>query len=223
VVLPLALRDAGLAAERHWQLYLPVFLGAVALMVPMVFVAERRGYLKPVFLLAVGGVGLAELLLAVDHSDLLTLAFTLVLFFAAFNVLEATLPSLVSKSAPVDSKGSALGVYSSSQFLGAFVGGVCGGVVHDFWGFGGVFFSAACLAGLWFLLALSMENPKTLTSYLLNIGQTDADTAEDVAEQLSRVRGVAEAVVIADEGIAYLKVDRRRLDEGALRHCCLSG
>jgi MFS family permease len=137
-------------------------------------------------------------------------------FFAAFNLLEASLPSLVAKVAPPDSKGTAMGFYSSSQFLGAFLGGLLGGWLHARYGLQGVFLFCALAAGAWLLLALGMKNPRYLTTHMLPIAPCDARAAQRLAGRLTAVRGVAEAVVPAGEAVAYLKVDRHALDEAAL-------
>ena len=222
VALPLALRDhANLASSDHWQLYLPALLGSVLLMLPFIALAERKKQLKTVFLGAI-------LLLAVSESGLiygdspLLFGLLLLLFFTSFNFLEASLPSLIAKLAPADAKGTALGVYSTSQFFGAFVGGVVAGGVHGLWGLASVFIFAAAATLIWFLFALSMQNPRQLSSYLLNIGMISEPEAQHLAQRLLQVPGVAEAVVIAADGVAYLKVDKQRLDESALQAVSVS-
>ena len=136
----------------------------------------------------------------------------LVVFFSAFNVLEASLPSLITKVAPPDAKGTATGLYSSLQFLGIFVGGVVGGYVHQHGGEGGVFVFTTALALCWLLAAATMAPPSYLTTRLVPIADDKAADAESLAARLRQVPGVAEAVVIADEKLAYLKVDSRVFD-----------
>lgn len=217
VVLPLVLRDdLGLAAAEHWKLYLPVMLGSMLAVVPFIFLAERKRRLKPVFLAAILVLGLAEFGLYWLGDGLVALALWVFVFFAAFNLLEASLPSLVAKVAPPDSKGTAMGFYSSSQFLGAFLGGLLGGWLHTHYGLQGVFLFCALAAGGWLLVALGMKNPRFLASYLLPITPCDARAAQRLAGRLTAVQGVAEAVVPAGEAVAYLKVDRHALDEAAL-------
>lgn len=217
VAVPLALtREAGLPSNHHWWIYLPVLLLSVMAMVPFIILAERRRMMKRVFLGAILVLGLAQLGLAEWHRQLWVTALMLFVFFAAFNLLEASLPSLVSKVAPAESKGTAMGVYSSSQFLGAFVGGAAGGALLGWAGLTAVFALGSAMALLWLLLAASMREPRYLASYLLNVGTVDEAGASRLALELTRVRGVAEAVVIARDGVAYLKVDRKALDEDAL-------
>ncbi|HEB98276.1 MAG TPA: MFS transporter, partial [Thiotrichales bacterium] len=128
VALPLILRDhLGVPSNHHWWVYLPVMALSVVGMVPLVIQAEGKRRMKPVFVLSVVLVGIAELWLALWHDSLASVALALFVLYVGFNVLEATLPSLISKMAPPDSKGTAMGFYSSSQFLGAFIGGAGGG------------------------------------------------------------------------------------------------
>lgn len=218
VVLPLVLRDQGqLASGRQWELYLPVLLISFAAAVPFIVVAERRRRLKPVFVGAVGVLMLAELSFTLDEHSLMGLAVSLFAFFAAFNLLEATLPSLVAKFAPPDRKGTAMGVYSSAQFMGIFVGGAAGGAVHGALGPKGVFVLGGLLIMLWLLAAVTMRRPRYLSSYILNVGRMDTERARRLVGELTSVRGVAEAVVVAEEGTAYLKVERHALDRARLR------
>ncbi len=217
VAMPLALvREAGLPSNHHWWIYLPVLLLSVAAMVPFIILAERRRMMKRVFLGAIALLALAQLGLAEWHRQLWVVTLMLFLFFTAFNLLEASLPSLISKMAPAESKGTAMGVYSSSQFLGAFVGGAAGGSLLGFAGFTGVFVLGGAMAILWLIVASSMREPRYLASYLLNVGTIDEPSARKLAAQLSQVRGVAEAVVIPQDGVAYLKVDHKALDHDAL-------
>ena len=218
VVFPLVLRDlAGLDSGRHWQVYLAVLALSLVLMVPLVIYAERRQKLKPVFLGAIAVLGCGQLGLFLAGSSLAGLVAALVVMFTAFNLLEASLPSLVSKQVAGHRKGTAMGVYSTAQFFGAFVGGVLGGVVHGAWGATGVFLCCALLAVGWLLLAAPMRPPRQLTSRSLPVGPLTPRQAQDLSERIGRVPGVVEAVVVAEEGIAYLKVEAARLDEAALR------
>jgi len=140
----------------------------------------------------------------------------MVLFFTAFSVLESSLPSLVSRIAPSDKKGTALGFYSTAQYLGAFIGGLCGGWLHGRWGTEAVFWFCGALVLAWLAGALRMRNPAPLTIRLLRLeGVTEAG-AEVLSDRLQSVRGVSEVVIIVEDNVAYLKVDRRTLDGDAL-------
>ncbi|WP_018953706.1 MFS transporter [Thioalkalivibrio sulfidiphilus] len=218
VVLPLLLRDSlGLDSAQHWWVYLPVLLAGFFAMVPFIIYAEKHRRMKPVFVGAIAVLGVAQLALAGNGGSMVWLVVALFVFFAAFNLLEASLPSLIAKMAPPDRKGTAMGVYSSTQFLGIFVGGAVGGLLHARYGVQGVFLLGALGTLIWLGLAMSMRRPRYLSSYVLNVGTLAEKEAESLAMKLTAVRGVAEAVVIGEEGMAYLKVERHALDEAALR------
>ena len=217
VALPVALRDvAGLPEDHHWYVYLPVMALGFFSMVPFLIIAEKKRRMKQIFAGAIAVLALANLGLYEFHHSLTAIVFTLWLFFAAFNLLEASLPSLVSKMAPAQSKGTAMGVYSSSQFLGIFVGGWAGGWMFQHHGFSGVFLFCAGMAGLWLLAALTMRSPSYLSTFLLNVGDIDQAKARALGVELAQIPGVAEAIVIAEDRVAYLKVDNKTLDKEAL-------
>ena len=216
LVMPLELRDlAGLEAADHWKLYLPVFALSLMLMLPFVIIAERHRRMKQVF---VGAI--VTLLVAVagfiNSTGMATLAVSLVLFLAGFNLLEASLPSLISKTAKATMKGTAMGVYSSSQFMGAFAGGLLGGAAHELWGVRGVYLTVLAAVLLWLLLAATMRQPRHLSTQLLNVGVRDASEISALTRDLAAVAGVVEVAVVADEGVAYLKVEKNVLDDEKL-------
>jgi MFS family permease len=173
--------------------------------------------MKQVFISAILMIAIAEGALAITYQSLTGTVIALVLFFLAFNVLEATLPSLIAKTAPPDKKGTAMGIYSSSQFFGAFCGGVTGGWLFGVGGATAVFIFSVLVALAWFLIAVTMKNPRYLSSYMLNIGVLSEEEAKQLVGKLTQVQGVAEAVVIVEDGIAYLKVDSHALDREKLQ------
>lgn len=218
VVVPLALRDhADLAAASHWMVYLPVILISIVVMIPLVILAEKKRRLKQVFGASILMLAIAEAVLMLMYQSLPGIVFSLCLFFIAFNLLEATLPSLVAKISKADQKGTAMGVYSSAQFMGAFVGGVLGGWLYGQFGLAAVFGLCALAAVAWFLLAVTMHNPRYLSSHMINVGEVDEVAAHHLVGELTSVRGVAEATVVVDDGIAYLKVDLHALDREVLQ------
>jgi len=217
VVLPLALRDlAGLPADRHWELYLPVLLLSLPMAIPFILQAEKYRRMKQVFVGAIAVIAIAQGLLFEFHASVLSIGLLLVLFYAAFNLLEAVLPSLIAKVAPADRKGTAMGMYSSSQFLGAFVGGTLGGWLHGRYGLSAVFLFCCAVALTWLAVAVTMKEPRYLGTRVLRIGPQDPGTASQLANRITAVRGVTEAVVIPEDQVAYLKIDQQALDEVAL-------
>ena len=204
VVVPLALVTT-LPVDQHWQVYLPIMLVSFFGAVPAIILAEKYNRMKLVFSSAVALLCLATLLMAMFIDQFKGLLLALLLFFIAFNLLEATLPSLVSKIAPAASKGTALGVYNSFQFLGLFLGGALGGLLAQHVGHAAVFVFASGLALVWLLLALSMQTPPAVRTRLLHVEVSDEAQAQLLSARLAELAGVVEAVVIAAEGVAYLK------------------
>ena len=223
VVVPLALRETGgLDANHHWQVYLPVLVVSVVFMIPLILYSEKRARHKPVFVAAVGLMLAAQLAFIPAIRDFWGIVVVLTLYFISFNVLEASLPSLVSRIAPAGAKGTAMGVYNTSQSLGLFVGGALGGVLAHRFGPPSVFVLGSVLIGLWLLLALGMRTPPVVKNLMYHVSVRDADDARRLEQRLAAVLGVADAVVLAEEGAAYLKVNAHTLDEQALRQVLAS-
>jgi MFS family permease len=162
VVVPVLLVErAQLPLPNHWWVYLPVVLVSFGLMMPPIMAAERRSRMRILFLSAVGLLLVVQLGLMLHAPSLMWIAGWLLLFFVGFNILEASLPSLVSRVAPSSSKGLALGIYNTTQSVGLFAGGALGGLVAARWGAQGVFACAAVIMGVWWVIALGMrEVPK---------------------------------------------------------------
>lgn len=218
VVTPLVLRDAlHMESATHWQVYLPVFVGSLVTMVPLIIVAEKYRRMKPVFLCAIALLAVAAAGLALMPPEMASVVGCLYLFFTGFNLLEATLPSLVSKIAPAHLKGTAMGVYSTSQFLGTFFGGAGGGWIYGRFGIEYVYLACAAVALSWLLAAAFMRPPRHVRSRLLHLGELSPDQAAAGSAKLGAIAGVEEAVVVAEDGVAYLKVDSDKLDEAALQ------
>ncbi|MET0103086.1 MAG: MFS transporter [Sedimenticola sp.] len=224
IAMPLALRDAaGLAGESHWMVYLPVLLLAMVLMVPFVVIAEKRRKMKGVFLGSVAAIVLAQLGFAGLHQSVFGIGIALLLYFTAFNVLEATLPSLIAKMAPAESKGTAMGVYSTSQFIGAFLGGLIGGWVYTHFQLQGVFLFGAAATLVWLLVAAGMKKPDYFSSYLVKVGEMDEAQAWELQAELQAMEGVGEVSVVGHEGMAYMKVDPQVVDYEALEKFSVDG
>jgi len=161
VVVPTLLVERGLLpAPSHWQVYLPVIVVSFVVMVPPMIMAEKRGRLREVFLGAIALLVIAMLAApALTHTALAGLVTFLMLFFIAFNLLEAMQPSLVSRLAPPRVKGFAMGVYNTTQAFGLFLGGIVGGALAKRFGDNMVFYVCAALAAIWFVAAFSMQPP----------------------------------------------------------------
>jgi len=161
VVVPLALISAGgVPVAQHWKIYLPVVLGSFVLMVPAIFYAEKKDAIKPVFLASIALMAAVQLGFAFSLQNFTALVILLLGFFVAFNILEASLPSLVSRTAPATARGAALGVYNTTQSLGLFVGGAAGGWLMQHHGQMPVFAFGAALIALWGISAAGMRVPQ---------------------------------------------------------------
>jgi MFS family permease len=213
LVVPLSLRNAGLAADSHWQVYLPVLVLSMAMIIPAIIYGEKRAKLKQVFVISVALLLVSQVLLAYAFNSLWGTAAALLVFFAAFNLLEATLPSLISKIAPVGAKGTAIGVYSSVQFLGTFIGATVGGYLYQHFGSSALFGFCGGLLALWLMLAATMKAPAAVRTRMYHVQEMDTGEASGLSRQLAALPGVHEALVLASEGVAYLKVDMRGFDE----------
>ena len=159
IVVPTAIQDyAGLPSAYHWQIYLPVLFTSVIFMAPAIIVGERTRTSGAFFKGAVLLLVVSQTGYFFWHSTLVALAIVLLVFFTAFNYLEASLPSLISTMSSKNSKGTALGVYASSQFIGTFTGALIGGIIHEHFGLPMVFVFGSIMALVWFLVTLLPTN-----------------------------------------------------------------
>jgi MFS family permease len=215
VVVPFAIKGtSGMSENDHWMIYLPIMVISFALMVPAIIYGEKKAKLKPVFIGAIVIMLLAQLLFAGSIDAFWGIIISLSAYFVAFNILEATLPSIISKLAPAASKGTAIGVYNTAQSLGVFVGGALGGVLSHLYGFAAVFIFCSVLMGMWLMAALSMRTPPAVKSKMYHLEEMTNAAAKNLSTRLSAIVGVREAVVLADEGLVILKVDmQQRFDE----------
>jgi MFS family permease len=218
VVPPLFVAE-GLALAEHWKVYLPVVLASFVLMVPAILYADRHHRTKHVLLAAVALLFAAQAALATLGGSIAVLAGLMLAFFVAFNILEALLPSLVSRIAPAHGRGVAIGVYNTTQTLGVFFGGLIGGWVASRHGTTGVFAVCAVLAAVWLALAVGMRQPLVAVNELSSITFPIASgvNLDELSEALAGVRGVREAEVVAAERIAHLKVVPGQWDEPRVR------
>lgn len=213
VALPVALTHyAGLNTAHQWMLYLPILIFAFIAMVPFIIMAEKKRKMKSVFVSSIVVILLSQLWLWWQHSSLIAFIIGLALFFTAFTLLESTLPSLVSKIAPLGSKGTAMGVYSTSQFLGIFAGGALGGIVYGSYGVAGTFLMCAASMFIWFLAAVSMKKPSHYASKMYDLTRFSGKPSE-IHKQLMALPGVEDALVNKEDSTVYLRVDSEIFDE----------
>lgn len=213
IVIPITLHQfVGLASNRQWLFYLPALLLAFVISLICIGFSERKQQLKPFFLAGIFTLMLSEIILWVAPKTMLFIALGLCLFFTGFSLLEAFLPSLISRTAPADRKGSALGIYSCAQFLGIFVGGVFGGWLYGKLSFSGVYLFCISLALFWLALAFLMQPPRFLVTRMLRFPSQGNDW-HAIAAKLQIIPGIIEVTIIAEDNIAYLKMER-----GTIKH-----
>ncbi|MGC8120941.1 MFS transporter [Marinobacter sp. VGCF2001] len=217
LVFPTMLQDQlGLASGSHWWFYLSVMVLSFFAMVPFIIIGEKKRKMKPVLCLAIALLTAATATLTLVGSSLWAAWGVLFFFFMAFNLLEASLPSLISKEAPAASKGTAMGVYSTSQFFGAFLGGALGGYLLQGAGVAGVLWLMAGVLLLWLLTALTMPAPSYTTSLVVELRGVLESTFDEADRQLRKLPGVQDVVIVEDASTAYLKVDRLHFREDQL-------
>ncbi len=213
VAVPVVLEQfLSVGRDQHWLYYLSTMGLSFFAMLPFIIIAEKKRKMKPVFVAAVVLLGVSEWLLGASLHAHALFVLGMFTFFMAFNLLEATLPSLVSKISPAGSKGTAMGVYSTSQFLGAFLGGVTGGYVVLNFGYQAVFQLSLVVALVWLVFAATMEKPRHLTSLVVNLLEGERLEAENF---VGKVAGVEDLVVIPEQQLAYVKVDNTLFDAAA--------
>lgn len=214
--VPFVLQRDGLAVAQHWKIYLPVMLIAFVLMVMPLIIAEKKAKMKQVFIGAVALALCGQLLLLLAQDSLWGVATALLIFFTAFNILEATLPSMISKISPLAAKGTAMGVYSSVQFLGAFFGATVGGALMQYVGGDAVFIFSIALLLVWLIVAYGMQPLAVVRTKLYHLGELSDAQGVQLQQQLAGLQGVREAMVVVAEGMACLKVDMQGYDETAV-------
>ncbi|MFQ5658903.1 MAG: MFS transporter [Gammaproteobacteria bacterium] len=214
--LPLVLRDTlGLQQAQHGYLYLPVMGVSFIGMVPILIWAERRQRVIQAFIGAILALIIACSALAVFHDNEMISIAAVFLFFTAFNLQEANLPSLISRQAFAGGKGTAMGIYSTSQFLGIFSGGSLGGLAMSYAGLTGLFSLCLFAAIVWLAAALGMQMPKRLKNIVLQIGPEQLNNTSLLTD-LVEIQGVEDVMIFAEHNVVYLKVDEGRFD-----HACL--
>ncbi len=219
VALPSELINDGFAADKHWQLYIPILFLSFLLMVPMMIIAIKKQQEKGAFILSVVLISLSLLSLSVLELSLWVIVACMVFYFVAFNFLEATMPALVARLSPAGQKGSAMGVFSSAQFLGAFLGGLLGGVVAEFDSTKTVFAAATMVGLIWLVIAWGMKIPQKskLISLFAKLQDNEQSSppelaAKRLASELASLPGVLETTVVPEENRAYLKIKESEFD-----------
>ncbi|AKA39470.1 MFS transporter [Yersinia ruckeri] len=215
VVLPQAMAKAGLQPEQHWKVYLVTMLVSFMAVVPFIIYAEVKRQMKQVFIGCVFVLLIAELVLWASGEHLWGIIAGIQIFFIAFNVMEAILPSLISKESPAGYKGTAMGIYSTSQFIGVAIGGSLGGWLFGLEGEGMVFIAGALIALMWFTVSITMQEPPYVSSLRITLSELAVKDAA-LEDRIKAQPGVTEAIVVTAERSAYVKVDTKQTNRNQL-------
>ncbi|MTC60181.1 MFS transporter [Providencia rustigianii] len=208
VALPLIMINAGYLAQDHWKAYLVTMLVAFVCVLPFIIYAEKQRKMKQVFLFCILLLAIAEIVLWRSGNNLWIIFLGIQIFFIAFNVMEAILPSLISKEAPASYKGTAMGIYSTSQFLGVAIGGILGGWLYKFEGANTVFIGGLILCAVWLLISLTMKQPPYVSSIRIVLPHRFKNV-DKLQQELAGLDGVLDVVIIADEMSIYIKMDKK--------------
>ncbi len=211
IVVPFALTEtSGMNVNSHWQIYLPVLVASFVLMLPAIIIGEKRAKLKLVFIGAVALMLVAQLMFANAIHHFWGIVVSLLIYFTAFNILEASLPSLISKMAPAASKGTAMGIHSTAQSFGVFLGAVVGGYLSHRFDYSAVFIFCSILIGIWLLLTFGMKTPPAVRTKMYHLSLFDESQALTLAGKVAQMDGVYEAVAIAQENMLIVKVNNQQ-------------
>jgi MFS family permease len=217
VVVPFALKEtSGMSENQHWLVYLPVLTVSFIMMLPAIIYGEKYAKLKPVFIGAVATMLFAQLLFAANIHHFWGVVTALFFYFLAFNLLEATLPSLISKMAPAASKGTAIGVHNTAQSLGIFIGAVVGGFLSGHYGFSSVFVFCSVLMGIWLISAFGMKTPPSVKTKMYHVEALGEKQATTLKQSVESMLGVEEVAVLAQESTLIVKINNQQTVEAQL-------
>ena len=188
--------------------YLMLLGGGFVFMLPIMIVAEKYQSQRAALLGAILILAMTSLLLTVTTLPGVLVAI-LTLFFAGFNLLEALLPSWLSKVCPVGNRGTAMGIYSSSQFFGAFMGGLVGGLCLQYFGVNGVYSVIGVVVLIWLFLSVGLQSPRPLKTLVLSVAESNK---QDFSKIISNVHGVKDILLVEDEAFAYVQIDQSEID-----------
>ena len=217
IYVPLQLINyAKIPLSSHGLIYLPLLVLSLFFAFPSIILAEKYRKMRGIFLTAIGGIILGLIFMIFGFESKYILLLGLGLFFIAFNVMEALLPSWLSKAAPIQSKATAMGVNASGQFLGAFCGGILGGQLIMLnntamgWGI------LTAIAIIWLIISFGLSQPRYLSSLVLRLPETKQ--TDEWTSQLLAIRGIEEVLVMPEQQVAYVKVDKLQIDDVARQH-----
>lgn len=220
--LPFALKALNWDKTEHWQIYLPATLIGLVLMVPAIIVGETRNKLKAVFVMGISLILLAQAALFGSLHSVLAIGLCLTVYFIGFNILEASMPSLVSKIAPSDLKGTAMGVYNTTQSLGVFAGGMAGNRLYEGFGHGGVLAFCCVLTLAWLLTAARAPAPLPVKNVMMAVPENWRNRLDELQTRIQAAAGVQAVSFSGDNQTVFIKALQAHFDEAQVKQI-LSG
>jgi|TARA_B110000503_G_scaffold142724_1_gene240574 MFS family permease len=216
LVFPALLAGTGeIQTSDHSLVYFGLLLTTFVLMGPFMWLSDKPALTKAMLLLMIGGFAVS-MLLFVNVVNLYPVLISMAIFFMAFNLLEVILPALVSRSAPAGARGTAMGIYSTGQFAGAFAGGALGGLLLSTGDMTYLLYVNTALCMGWLLISLKLKKTGNLGSQVFHLDHLAQLSAKEVADTLLSVKGVMDVVLLEGEKVAYLKINKDQLDTNAL-------
>lgn len=205
------LTEIGLPKDQHWWVYLVAFVSSALGMVPLIIYGEKKRQLRKVLFATVAILLACSVFFGLDHQSLWPLLIGIIVFFVAFNTIEAILPSMISKVAKAGAKGTAMGIFSTSQFLGAAIGASLGGLLIKWGGLSAVFIGSAVICVIWLIVLVRMKEPPHVTS--MRFPLTAGDTvANQLKQQLTAQQGIADVMLAPEESAVYIKFDKQYIN-----------
>lgn len=212
LALPIILlNDIGLPKDQHWWVYLIAFIGSAFGMIPMIIFGEKKRKLKQVLIACVCILLACSLFFLFNHSSVWILLVGILVFFVGFNTIEAILPSLISKVAKAGAKGTAMGIFSTSQFLGAGVGASISGILIKFGGLSATFIGSIVICIIWLVILFGMKEPPYVTSIRLILPESQLTNSQLITSLLAQ-EGISEAFIAEDEQAIYIKFDKQYIN-----------
>ena len=210
-------QQVDLTGYEQMLLYLVITVLAFMTMVPFIIMAEKKRQLKLFFIVSIILLIACQFLLSFFHRLIIEIGILLFVFFTAFTLLEALLPSWISKVAPIRHKGTAMGIYSSAQFFGIFVGGSVGGWVFAHFHLTGLFLFCSAVGLVWLLLALTLKHPPYLSTVIVKLDEHLKLNVDQLNKSIFQISGVVEAAILRYENQMYFKIDKKIISEDELR------
>ncbi len=198
---------------QQWHFYLPLMIFSFIVMIPFMILGERKKKIKLVFIIAVCTTFLTQGLLAFTCQDWYSLCLLMFAYFVAFNLLEALLPSLISRQASPGSKGTAMGVYSTSQFLGLFAGGALAGILYQWDSSRGIFLANALLGAIWIFISFYLKPNMYVSTITLSLKRSKS--SQEAIAALLHTKGILEVMYSDEEEVLYLRVDKQYYKHGS--------